>query len=447
MLEGLPISVSCVLGTVFERTAGKVWLVRSLMVFIDARRASRMAGVILERVSRIFPGPVAALRDVTLEVRDGELLALVGPSGSGKTTLLRLVAGLEQPTQGEIRIGGRSVNKVPARQRDVALVFQSYALYPHLSVARNLALALELRRGWWSRQVSRLLASAKARQEHEEIDRRVQETARMLGIEELLARRPGELSGGQRQRVALGRALVRRPAVYLLDEPLSNVDARLRIELRRELKQLHRELAATMIYVTHDQEEALALGDRVAVLAQGRIEQVGAAEELYDRPGNRFVAEFLGVPETNFVAGSLAAVDGQVQFVGSGWSVALDKTTAAQVQRYLARPVVLALRPEDVRIEPSAGGTGGVPGRVVEVQPLAGVALVRVGERRGVSPPCETAEAASSTASVTLVSRTSARARMAAGDLVSMHLDMRQANVFDPQTGENIGWPQVVEGN
>jgi multiple sugar transport system ATP-binding protein len=244
--------------------------------------------------------------------------------------------------------------------------------------------------------------------------------------------------------------LVRRPAVYLLDEPLSNIDARLREALRRELKQLHRQLAATMVYVTHDQEEALTLGDRVAVLAEGRIQQVGAPNELYDCPRNRRVAGFLGVPETNFVAGRLEAVEGVVRFVTGGWSVALDSEAAARVKPYLQRPIVLMVRPENVRLA-SVDEPGGVAARVVQVQPLTGMALVCVGERRGVSPPCESPKE-SEAASVLLMSRTvmsgaAARVRMAAGDLVSMHLDMRQASVFDPATGENLGWPQVVEGN
>jgi multiple sugar transport system ATP-binding protein len=388
-----------------------------------------MAGVVLEGVSRIFPGPVAALEDVSLTVRDREFLVLVGPSGSGKTTLLRLIAGLEEVTKGEIRIGERSMARVPPRERDVALVFQDYALYPHLTVRRNLALSLELRWGvrWWRRSNER----------RREIDQRVQETACTLGIEPLLERVPRQLSGGQRQRVALGRALVRQPGVYLFDEPLSNLDAQLRTSLRRELKQLHRRLAATMIYVTHDQEEALALGDRVAVLSEGRLQQLGTPEEVYMRPRNTFVAGFLGEPGMNFLKGRLLAADGEVRFAARGWSVALDRILAARVQPYLEREVVLGLRPEDVTVSPR-GESAGLPARVLVVEPLPNAAVVYVEMEEG---------AAQDAAATTLVSRTSARARMAAGDFVSMHLDMRQAHVFDPQTGENVGWPRVVEGN
>ncbi len=395
-----------------------------------------MAGVILEHVSRTYPGPVAALDGVDLEIRDRELLVLVGPSGSGKSTLLRLVAGLEQPTQGDIRIGGRNMRGVPPRDRDVALVFQSYALYPHLDVARNLAMPLDLRNGtnWWQPW----LRHGRWKKQRAETDLCVLETARRLGIAGLLHRRPAELSGGQRQRVALGRALLRRPAVYLLDEPLSNVEARLRATLREELRQLQRELKATMVYVTHDQEEALTLGDRVAVLSDGRLQQVGPAEELVDGPRNRVVAGLMGVPERNFVTGRLEAGEGRARFVAGSWSVPLDKMVASRVQRYFAQSVVLGVRAEGVIVAPRGDATGGVPARVTESHPLVGTTVVRV--------ECD-AGAADEVTEVLLVSRTSARARMAAGDLVSMHLDMRQANVFDPRTGENIDWPRVVEGN
>lgn len=411
-----------------------------------------MAGVVLEGVSRVFPGPVVALDDVSLEVRDRELLTLVGPSGSGKTTLLRLIAGLEQPSQGEIRIAGRSVTRLAARDRDVAFVFQSYALYPHLTVRRLLASALELR--WrvsgWKQWFWQAVSPARARrliEKRNEIARRVQDTASLLGIDGLLDRRPGQLSGGQRQRVALGRALVRQPAVYLLDEPFSNIDERLRDELRRDLRQLQRSLGGTMVYVTHDRDEALALGDRVAVLSEGKLQQIGAPEELYEHPRNRFVAGFLGVPDSNFVVGRLEREGEQVRFVSPTWSVVLDRMTAVRVQPYLTQAVVLGLRPEDVSVVAKADSQDGVTARVVEVQPLAGWMRVCVVSDKGSVGFPGSSSAVRKSADVTLVSRTSARARMAAGDLVSMHLNMRQAHVFDPQTGENIGWPQVVEGN
>ena len=241
-----------------------------------------MATIALRGVSKIFPGGHAAARDITLEVADGELLVLVGPSGSGKSTVLRLIAGLETPTSGEILIAGRGVTAVAPQQRDLAMVFQSYALYPHKTVRENLAFGLRMRR----------IAAPR-------IEASVQSTAAALGIETLLDRRPAQLSGGQRQRVALGRALVREPKAFLLDEPLSNLDPQTRQAARAELAVLHRRLGATMVYVTHDQEEALTLGTRVAVMRDGAIEQLAPPLELYQRPANAFVAGFVGVPMMN----------------------------------------------------------------------------------------------------------------------------------------------------
>ncbi|HYV66578.1 MAG TPA: ABC transporter ATP-binding protein [Myxococcales bacterium] len=255
-----------------------------------------MATVSLERLRKSHPGAPDALREVTLEIADGEFLSLVGPSGCGKSTTLNLIAGLDEPTSGTIRIGGREVNGLSPSERDVAMVFQSYALYPHKDVRGNLAFPLQMGR------VSRA-----------EIERRVAETAALLGIEQLLSRRPRELSGGQRQRVALGRALVRKPRVFLFDEPLSNLDAALRSQLRGELKRLHATLRATFVYVTHDQAEAMTLSDRIAVLREGSLQQVGPPREIYERPANRFVAEFFGTPRINVLpARAFGLGDGEV---------------------------------------------------------------------------------------------------------------------------------------
>jgi multiple sugar transport system ATP-binding protein len=243
-----------------------------------------MARLELEGVTRTW-GRVAALRDLTLSVEDGELLAVVGPSGCGKSTLLALVAGLDEPTAGTIRIDGRVANGLAPRERDVAMVFQSYALYPHLTVRKNLAFPLEVGR------VGR-----------REVDARVAEVSALLGLDALLERRPAQLSGGQRQRVALGRALVRRPRLFLLDEPLSNLDAALRLSVRAELKKLHQRLGATFVYVTHDQAEAMTLADRIAVLRDGRLEQLGTPDGIYGRPATAFVARFVGSPTVNLVA-------------------------------------------------------------------------------------------------------------------------------------------------
>src|SRR3989442_9097166 len=246
-----------------------------------------MAEVRLEHVTKRFSEDVAALDDLTLEVADGEFLILVGPSGRGKTTALRLVAGLEKPTSGSIAIGGRVINDVSPRDRDIAMVFQNYALYPHMTVYRNLAFGLRQRKAPKS-----------------EIDRRVREVSGMLGLDELLGRRPAQLSGGQRQRVAMGRALVREPKTFLLDEPLSNLDAKLRVQVRAQLKRLHARLGITTIYVTHDQVEAMTLGDRIAVIAGGVLQQLGPPQDVYDHPANLFVAGFIGSPPMNLLRGS-----------------------------------------------------------------------------------------------------------------------------------------------
>jgi multiple sugar transport system ATP-binding protein len=245
-----------------------------------------VADVVFDHVSKLFPGETLALDDLSLEIPDGQFMILVGPSGCGKTTALRCVAGLEKPTSGRIAIGGRVMNNVIPPERDIAMVFQNYALYPHMTVQRNLAFGLRQRK------------VAKA-----EIERRVREISTMLGLDELLKRRPAQLSGGQRQRVAMGRALVREPAAFLLDEPLSNLDAKLRVQMRAELKRLHTRLGITTIYVTHDQVEAMTLGDRIAVMSNGKLQQLGQPQELYDSPVNLFVAGFIGSPPMNLIRG------------------------------------------------------------------------------------------------------------------------------------------------
>jgi multiple sugar transport system ATP-binding protein len=246
-----------------------------------------MARVAFDGVTKVYPGPVVAVDDLTLEVDDGEFLILVGPSGCGKSTALRMVAGLERISDGTISIGDRVVNDVPPKDRDIAMVFQNYALYPHMTVERNLGFGLRRRR----------MAS-------EDVRARVDDVSRLLGLEDLLRRRPGQLSGGQRQRVAMGRALVREPEVFLLDEPLSNLDAQLRVQMRSELKRLHERVGATTIYVTHDQVEAITLGERIAVLSGGVLQQVGAPQEVYDHPANVFVARFIGSPPMNLLKGN-----------------------------------------------------------------------------------------------------------------------------------------------
>ncbi|MEE9294386.1 MAG: ATP-binding cassette domain-containing protein [Phycisphaerae bacterium] len=295
-----------------------------------------MAIVTLTNVTKVFGGRrnrVVAVDSVTLSVADGELVVLLGPSGCGKTTTLRLVAGLERLSSGTIEIDGRIVNEVAPRERDVAMVFQDYALYPHLTVQANLAFGLKMRRT-----------------PKPEIQRRVAEVVGFLGIEDLLDRKPHALSGGQQQRVAFGRAVVRRPGLCLFDEPLANLDARLRVQMRVELKRMQRELGMTALYVTHDQNEAMALGDRLVVMRDGAVQQIGRPLEVFERPANRFVAGFLGAPPMNFLEGRLAGANGRVAFECGGGRIAVPDALQALVSRCLGGPIVLGIRPERVSI-------------------------------------------------------------------------------------------------
>ena len=290
-----------------------------------------MASVDLQGIEKRYPNGHVALRGVDLPVADGELLVLVGPSGCGKSTALRIVAGLESPTRGRVRLGERDVTDLSPGERDVAMVFQSYALYPHKSVRDNLGFGLRMR------GVAR-----------DEIARRVRDAAERLGLAEVLERRPAQLSGGQRQRVARGRALVREPAVFLLDEPLSNLDAKLRLETRAELARLHRALRATMLYVTHDQEEAMTLGDRVAVLGAGRLEQVAAPLEIYRRPATAFVADFIGVPRINWFEARIEREAGGVALAGAGLRVVAPPERGAALVADAGREIALGIRPDDL---------------------------------------------------------------------------------------------------
>jgi multiple sugar transport system ATP-binding protein len=293
-----------------------------------------MAAVVISHLTKTFPGGVRAVEDLCLEVGDHELLALMGPSGCGKTTTLRLLAGLEQPTAGQMVIAGRAAERLPPRDRDVAMVFQQGALYPHLSVRGNLGFGLKIRRT-----------------PRHEIGPRVEEAAAALGISALLDRRPGELSYGQQQRVALGRAIVRRPKLFLLDEPLSSLDAALRRQLRHEIRELHQRLGVPMIYVTHDAGEAMALGQRIAVLRDGRLQQAADPQTLYDRPGNRFVASLLGSPAMNFFDGCVEPADGRPTFVLTGGTrLPIPDCHCAAVEPFAGKPIALGVRPEHLRL-------------------------------------------------------------------------------------------------
>ena len=290
-----------------------------------------MAQVSLKQVSKVFPPNVVAVKDVSLGVENKEFLVLVGPSGCGKSTTLRMVAGLEQATQGEIFIADKKVNDVPAKDRDIAMVFQNYALYPHMSVYENMAFGLKLRR------------YTKA-----EIKKRVVDAAEILGIKPFLERKPRELSGGQRQRVAVGRAIVRKPLVFLFDEPLSNLDAKFRVQMRTEISKLHIRLQATMIYVTHDQIEAMTMGDRIAVMKDGKIHQIADPTSLYDKPVNKFVASFIGSPPMNFMDGKILRIDGKFFFDEGSFRVKIVDEMAHSLSLYENKEIIFGIRPEDI---------------------------------------------------------------------------------------------------
>jgi sn-glycerol 3-phosphate transport system ATP-binding protein len=348
-----------------------------------------LAEVEFRDVSRRYTGGVTALDGLNLTVADGEFLILVGPSGCGKSTALRLLAGLDKPTSGEIRIGGSVVNDMSPGERDIAMVFQNYALYPHMSVYRNLAYGLRQRR------------TPRA-----EVDRRVREAAELLQIDQLLDRKPGQLSGGQRQRVAMGRALVRRPQAFLLDEPLSNLDAKLRNQVRGDLKRLHREVPVTSVYVTHDQVEAMTLGDRLCVMSNGEVQQIGTTDDIYNRPANTFVAAFMGSPPMNLIPGVIRS---GVLHVGD---------TAVKQVPSPDGPVTFGVRPEHLVLE-TAVADGLVPARVDFVEPLGSHALVTalVGETR-------------------IVVHAPAGTDLAPGTEIGLSLPPERTYFFDAESGE-----------
>ncbi len=355
-----------------------------------------MSDVVLTDVFKSY-GDVVAVDHVSLTVNDGEFVALVGPSGCGKTTTLNLVAGLIELTSGTITIGDRDVTDLDPKDRDIAMVFQNYALYPNKSVAENLAFPLQMRK-----------------RPRQEIDARVQETAKILSIEHLLNRRPRNLSGGQQQRVALGRALVRNPRVFLMDEPLSNLDAKLRVQMRAELKRLHEELSSTVIYVTHDQMEAMTMADRMAVMLDGVVQQVGRPEEIYRSPVNRFVAGFVGSPAMNFLPGQVARSDGAAAVHGAGgWQVPLSPGNAARATGSTNGEVVLGIRHSHIRIVPESHPAA-IPARIYTVEPTGDVSFVhiRLGEQL-------------------IVASTDEGFRGAADDPVWIELDQERLYLFD----------------
>ncbi len=362
-----------------------------------------MAEVRFEHVTKRF-GDFTALRDFDLVIEDREFLVLVGPSGCGKSTALRMLAGLESVTEGSIFIGERRVNSVPPKDRDIAMVFQSYALYPHMTVYDNIAFGLKLRK------------TPKA-----EIDGKVRMAAEVLGVDTLLDRKPGQLSGGQRQRVAVARAIVREPAVFLLDEPLSNLDAKLRVHTRAEISKLHERLGTTFVYVTHDQVEAMTMADRIAVMNEGVIQQVGSPQALYDHPVNTFVAGFIGSPAMNFFEATVAENGAGVSLEGEGFMVDVPDDRAGEVRSFLGRRMTFGVRPEnihDTAFVPS--GITAAPTRVtVDVtEPMGNEVFLHLmaGETK-------------------LLARVDPRTRVAAGEEVEVVIDMERMHVFDPGTG------------
>jgi ABC-type sugar transport system ATPase subunit len=363
-----------------------------------------MSRIELERVTKRYPNGVAAVTDVSLDIRDGEFMILLGPSGCGKSTTLRMIAGLESVTEGELRIDGRRMNEVDPADRNIAIVFQNYALYPHMSVRDNLSFGLRLRRV-----------------PAETIARRTSEIASMLGIGELLDRKPAQLSGGQRQRVALGRALVREPKAFLLDEPLSNLDAKLRSAMRTELIKLHQKLGTTIVHVTHDQVEAMTMGERICIMKDGVVVQTGAPMEVYRRPANTFVAGFLANPPMNLTAGRLDASGGGLALEIGSTRLALPEALSSAFASHAGKRITAGLRPEDFHLAANGNTTAPVQLAVIASETL-GPEVIVVGEIGGKGGPEVHAKAPRD-----FVARP--------GAMLELHYDLGEIHVFDAETG------------
>jgi multiple sugar transport system ATP-binding protein len=379
-----------------------------------------VARVVIEHLTKVFEGPkgegVRALEDVSLTIEDKELMVLVGPSGCGKTTLLRSVSGLEEATGGEISIGAKPMKNIPPGKRDVAMVFQNYALYPHMSAYQNMAFGLKVRK------------CPKV-----EIEQRVKEAAEMLGLVDCLGRKPKELSGGQRQRVALGRAIVRRPEVYLFDEPLSNLDAPMRVQMRTEISKLHKQLGATMIYVTHDQVEAMTMGDRIAVMSRGVIQQVGEPMSIYNQPANLFVAGFIGWPQMNFFDARLVEKDGGFfveeqsdgngAVLGSRFSARVGNEEYELLRGYVGKKIVFGIRPEKMSVSHSFMGANGsnIEATVEVVEPVGAETFIYLGRGKQ-----------------SLVARVGGGKQASMKEKLALTFDMNGARFFDPETGRAI---------
>ena len=398
-----------------------------------------MGQVTFEDVAKIYADGTRAVNDLDLEIQDGEFMVLVGPSGCGKSTALRMVAGLEDISEGTLKIGDKVVNDVPPRDRDIAMVFQSYALYPHLTVYDNIAFSLRLKKA-----------------PKDELDRRVRDAARILGLEQFLDRKPRALSGGQRQRVAMGRAIVRQPQAFLMDEPLSNLDAKLRVQMRAEIARLQDDLETTTIYVTHDQVEAMTMGDRVAVMRKGELQQVAAPQDLYDQPVNLFVAGFIGSPAMNVLEATLERHDGGLAARTGSQQVTLDEECLGSrpaLKNYEGRPVILGVRPEDLEDAAIARerDRNQLEGKVVLREALGSEIMVHFNVD---APPAITDEirelakdaggegviegGPAHDGGTTMVGRFGARSRVREGEMTRVAVDTRNLHFFDPETGLGI---------
>ncbi|MBW3593213.1 MAG: sn-glycerol-3-phosphate ABC transporter ATP-binding protein UgpC [Actinobacteria bacterium] len=396
-----------------------------------------MGQVTFEDVAKIYPDGTRAVNDLDLEIEDGEFMVLVGPSGCGKSTALRMVAGLEEISEGTLKIGDKVVNDVPPKERDIAMVFQSYALYPHLTVYDNIAFSLRLKKA-----------------PKDEIARRVKDAARILGLEQFLDKKPRSLSGGQRQRVAMGRAIVRQPQAFLMDEPLSNLDAKLRVQMRAEIARLQQELDTTTIYVTHDQVEAMTMGDRVAVMRKGELQQVAAPQDLYDRPVNLFVGGFIGSPAMNLLEATLERSNGAMIAKAGGQTLHLQDEvlqTRPALERFVGQPVVLGIRPEDLEDASLASDRPTeecMKGEVVLREALGAEIMVHfttdarpaqtddvrelvqdLGDERAIE------EASQDRQEATIVGRFSPETKIRERETVTVAVDTRRIHFFDPETG------------
>jgi multiple sugar transport system ATP-binding protein len=399
-----------------------------------------MAQIVLDQVNKIYPGGVKGVDGLSLQISDGEFMVLVGPSGCGKSTALRSIAGLEEISSGTISIGGRVVNDLPPKDRDIAMVFQNYALYPHMTVEQNLAFGLQQRKT-----------------PKDEIRRRVNEVARMLGLEEFLKRKPAALSGGQRQRVAMGRAIVREPQAFLMDEPLSNLDAKLRVSMRSSLSQLHDRLRVTTVYVTHDQVEAMTLGQRVCVLRDGRLQQVDSPQVLYSAPVNLFVAGFIGSPAMNFVTATLVRDGGPaVTFAGHRLGVPAALLSARPgLDAYFGRELILGIRPSDFedaglaeagweRMPVTAGVTEELGSDIHVLFSIDAPPVQHASIKHAVADDGDEGTIPITGGKSMWTARVAARSKVRPGQPVELAVDTSNLQFFDPDSGLSIGHPQAA---